>query len=908
MQFDSRKYREVLKDAQSAAPLIDRAIRDVKAATKRSEPVPRSLYSVDLAKCYAVTESMARQELSTRLKTVKDALVKSTRPIATSLLQLYDALSAMPAVSLDDPLFWRNAAEQYKRHTQQRAEEILPLIVEQEKTRVLTHEELSTMLADAGGQDIDLRAAEALLVGKGFFIGPDISLPSYKMPNVLKQAYRGLRAVGGASNLARALLLDSDNSMSDICVVDYFGLAGRPAITSENITNSKLRVQKLKDSNAIQALKKLLDVADSLKLSSRELHAVALLDAAERAEDSRQKLVTEWIRALVAHEGYAELDARRLVKHLIESRPSASSGPTLEEAKSLLAEGELESAQHILDVVRATADPDALNEIEQLESLILKRTAARDALLDEYRDAKNRFDFRRATAVAQEALAIDSRLDWLSEELLAFPPPPVQALSVSSDDTAIVLRWSGSDNTVFSVVRSLTAAPSTPTEGDLLIDRGRSTTFVDRGASPGGLYFYSVFASRENSAYSSPNSVKHLYLPQVTNIRTQCTKTAATLFFRVPHGAAAVVVAVMNANGTVAKVKTTSDSVQLRDLSTGVPHKALIYAEYLTAAGVRQSNPIEAAFTPRQDATAVGDLDAYQASDAATGTFAASWGEVQGYEVALWNLPISVEPRHGEIITGQELERIGATRLLETAHRRIANGRVQTQFECGDSLFKVAALVQSPLGYLVSNIEVLGSAPPVDSPTAVYLDGQVKLSWEWPRGVRIVEIQWTQNGESTHARSKLSAYRRTGGFAIGPPDPGSSISLRSVYIHEGVEISGPLTQVPDTWSPLLSAMEYKYTAVITRRWFGTSTVQIHVEGTPNTKFDARLLTSTSAFKPRHPNQSRTLKELSIELDGAGVWDTSVDVSTAPKKSWFILWTSDEDVLLTPLTPIASLRG
>jgi hypothetical protein len=411
----------------------------------------------------------------------------------------------------------------------------------------------------------------------------------------------------------------------------------------------------------------------------------------------------------------------------------------------------------------------------------------------------------QAAKLLAEATGMASDDTRLTERLARLPPPPPGAATARVDQGRLVVSWKPSPALAgrlhYRVLRGQDRAPSSPTEGDMVVQQSEQQEVTDLAAPLGARLCYSVFAGRGGGTWSSPAvTAPVLFAPDVTDVSIAVAETAVTASWLTHPRADRVLVVRAEGHtpegpGDGTAVDASRAGFTDTGLRSGTEYFYRIVVSYPTPDGPRQSAGIVRRAVPEPEPEAVTDLtatvlDGAPVLDGSPPVIEASWTPPRYGQVRLVLLTDGA-PRWA---AGTRLAREDAARLREIpgAPRPGAGGRHVLRLHLPYGQHYLLALTTAGDATVAGSSTQIRLAEPVRGLTAVRMHDAVRLGWEWPDSdATDAEVRWP--GGVQHCSRRV--YEDEGGVTITIGPAGTRVEVRPVYARPAGRHTGPAAHV-----------------------------------------------------------------------------------------------------------------
>jgi hypothetical protein len=572
-----------------------------------------------------------------------------------------------------------------------------------------------------------------------------------------------------------------------------FEVPGAPALRLDRSTVERemARAESAADAPVVRIRK------DALRLlrgtgAPTDLAGLALFQIVEGLRAKRASRVPEntMVQSVVGL-GLDPAEAALLVFSLREERGPAAS-PLAARIRTLVGSGELRAAREALADLPA-ADPDRA----ELGTLIDQQVASTSDLVRQARAVAADGSVRSAEALLTDAAQLSRDDPEIADLLAQLPlgPPADLVLSMVGDEVS--LTWSppdsSADHITYVVVRGEGTGGPSAVDGDTL-GRTAATSWVDSTPPAARELRYDVSARRaENAPWSPAASATVFLLPPVSDVRIiHRGETIAASWERHPS---AEKVAVRRCVGHwpadpgdgAPLADSTATSFVDRELSDEPVYYSFV-VEYAGSDGRRlRSKMTVYAAPPPMPVSHVKELTAVVTPgvDEQTMRVRLRWPTMLNADVMIrwagqapsWTvgatLPLADVERYGQPLTGVRSD-VDDVSIVDA---ELPVG----QYVC------VPVAVGGQYGLVGAPVAV-GPSSPVGPIEYLRLGHEVRVSWPWPAGVNLADVEWITPGyPPVNHRVTRRAYATGVSFPIGIG--GATVSVRAVAV-------GPLGETP----------------------------------------------------------------------------------------------------------------
>jgi hypothetical protein len=307
----------------------------------------------------------------------------------------------------------------------------------------------------------------------------------------------------------------------------------------------------------------------------------------------------------------------------------------------------------------------------------------------------------------------------------------------------------------------------------------------DRDAGSGAVVHYEVCALRGPAASASADSASLLVAREVEDVSSRDGDGEVRIGWRtVPSSARVIVERTAETDGSVVTLLADRAGIVDRDVRNGERYGYRIAVEYNGVAGeVQRTAGIMLYGQPSAPPEGIEELRIGAQSGAVT----IAYDRPLAGTVTILRCEAEPAVQPGEALDPGGLATLGRT--LPATAEGARDDRVSGL--CWYLPVTVAG-GSAVAGRAVRHLAL----PPVENVSAVARTGQVKVTWEWPDGVRLAKVVWRRDRQPSgsddpgaeSAWVRLGAYRDAGGFTIDAHD-GSSVF---VGVVAGLRVDGEL--------------------------------------------------------------------------------------------------------------------
>jgi len=910
--FDARSYRDAvvlpLQKNQAQQSVVAEVLRGINDANDDAARVT-ALARTDTAALFAITPGMSATDLAQHLKSVEMFLNKGMPAVSKILAQLLKAIKQQIPDS-SSAKFWDRLMTAAAESGQQKLQAFGAAVSHQEMLGIITADRLRKAASSYGlpGSVSNKELADAVSA-HGVQVCPDfdaprVSLAAAPLKKDLHLAFRSIIDVVLLHNreVPRA---------SGIQVIDqlsFEGATGRHTITLTDVEKSKVAANTKSD-DATESAKKTLNAIAQKCATDSDLQRLALasfLDLADGLVRKQGLMLVPALESLV-NRGLADLDAKRL----LSKATSTNSGPDLTDVRDLIASGELQSARRLMaTLLDGQGGPDQSPLLTSVAAALKEAEAQKQRSLDDYRQAMQSQEHGKAQQALSQARTIDREDADIVRLLEQLPPatPTGFDAAFSREAGGVALSWRGSAaaDVRYAVARSESGVPANPKSGRQIVAATAEQKAVDSEPLFARQVTYAVFAFREGADYSLPAATQVTVLPPPTGVDTAVTTTDVTVFWRVPAQALGVSVDLMKANGLRRSFPPSSgDRLLIDGLVLGEKYTLTLSANYMVNGRQERSEAVSVVATPRGTARPVTDLmvTSIRMPDGRPGV-RAEWTESLGYPVDLWSLPIGADVRSGTRLPATALDELSGRRVVGSI--RASGSRQSMDFYALQDVRAILPVTSDGDRVLVGNAVTAGSAPPPSNVQAIRYGSELVVSWHWPHGDYLMDLNWTSNdGTSGRSRVDRLAYKRDGGVRIPNADHMVEVSVATVATGGGQEyVFAPITIQLDAAAPALS-----YAIKLPRGLFGGRQAEVVVTSpTYRGVADLVAVLAPGSFMPARASSGQEIARLSFDFQTEATRQTTFQVPKIKSPFWVRLFPAVDGQFFLEDPPSNSIKG
>lgn len=901
--FDSKAYKEqVLRPwglDQARLDQLKRVVRELQ-----EDPASKAYRELDLPTLLGVPADDPAAALSTFPKPLLQALNKFRLPAAPLVKQLLASLEKRPDIALKDPAFWASLGAERDRAVAEQLTRSAQLLAPEYPLGVIPETEFQRRLSALGlSPDKEADFAAKLLVA-GVHRVPDLRVPDALPSRAVDSAWRAVRKGTEFRSILDVVAAHRSGPVSDAQVADRLAVGGKPVGVAD-LARARTAIKRRKDSDDGQAADKLLGALASACGADGDLHAAVLKmltdTAAGRLAQGRAALA---VRQDLESAGLATQDAARIVL-AVQGSGGARPVTGLDDVEAALARRELGEARRLIDGA-VVPDSDA-RRLDKMRGHVDSLLARKQQHLRAFHDAFAAERYADALGEIDAALAIDAADPALAEKRADIPPTAPARLRWSADASGVQLSWEGAgdDTVTWTVVRREGRAPSGARDGTVVGTELTEPRCIDPDAPAGTELFYAVVAVRDGRARSRPSTAEQVVvLPSVTGLRAAADADAVTLQWIAPPDAVETLIGITRADdGHAEKRSSPGSRARIDGLSTGTVYQFTLEAVYLVAGARRLAPPVSIRTVPRAAATAVTGLEVVR--DESAERLLASWDAVTSYRVELWGVPVEHAWAPGTMVQDHDLTGSGGRRLGESEPDGSPAARSEARLSRMPGVVRILAATRTDDGLLIGEDVVVGDAAPPQDVRAERFGDDVKLSWVWPDGDVVIQLEWRDGHGRRRRRVTRAAYTAQGGVRIHGADEVSDLSVATVMRIGDDEIMSAPNAVA---LPVSSVHDVEYSLSVRRPLFGAAscTISLRCDPLPSAA-PMRLVMTRGSFMPASPERGETVSAFEADLT-TGVFRHQVDLGKLRPGYWLRLFADDPNAIRMHDPSTSELKG
>ncbi|NUJ99653.1 hypothetical protein [Streptomyces lunaelactis] len=621
--------------------------------------------------------------------------------------------------------------------------------------------------------------------------------------------------------------------------------------------------QRLNSRSGNEAAREAMGTLASGASRGLDLHQLAVFHLLEEARAHVQSASPRTLFKLLQQRKLHPDDARQAVVSLLAEVGRSPPQGGLLRVRLLLDTGELAAARQALGSVTAAEDADIARSLVEVQAERVRELAARarQALRSARPGAED--DARRAL---EEALTLAGDDRELAAELGRVPLPPPLAVTAQQAGTDVRVAWradaSHEEGTQYRVVRHAERPATDPADGTVVIET-KATVALDTEVPPAQPVGYTVFASADGTIWSRPATTTiDAVLPPVHDVRTQVGQGIVEAQWDVHRDAVSVEVRrVLDEGPPTASDLPVATSKIHSFRATGLPEEGeflfALTAQYRAPGGsVMSAQPVLVRAVARPTVRALSALRVRPVPNQTRPCVDITWREVPGTQVVIRRASATCPWEFGAkipapLISGWGVEVQGDQHIVGqwctlTAEVPVGCIRyVPFSFDGPDSAVRGAEVV-------------LGIVPPITGLTAQRFGGDVLLSWQWPQGAGLVEVDWS-GFEESQRRLTRQQYEVAGGCWIRCSYSGVSVRVIAIQYDQGNEsCSEPVSlDVPAPRTPVRYQVDRP-------KWRGVVRIRLSAEQAAP-QFTLLVVVAPGQVMPRSPQDGQVVLRQTVTL-------------------------------------------
>lgn|GEM_PF-3728964 len=889
MTFNSGEYRKrvVTMYAHTKQPLLHAALRDLSDGKK----VPSNL---DLLELYEIDPRWSDAQIAEQVANVANDLNKIAasslgfKAIGHNLVNLHKKLAhANPGLATS--AFW--TAQSKKRDEARQdslsdfgkaaAAELGPLgaITAQHLRELARRSRVPEKIGEA-----DL--AKYITASGGIVVPavPEVTAPA----QALKEIGYGVATTASRSVLSAIFLKhvhkDKKPEPERFSLLDGFHVPvpGSPPLSLKTVAESLTYSKEMRDSNLSSELGKVLSTIQGAAPSDDALHQLvicAFIDVAKQIT-SEFPLQLQALRAFMERTGIEEMDAKRILLHVLGGKAQTPGGYREVEAK--IAKGALKHARRAYDAMRAATKGSSSPEEARTLAALQEAEQRVERLRATARDAVESGDIETAQKALRNALTICTDDAELEETARRLPPAaPIRLVAAATEEGQFVrLSWepgfSDTGDVQYQIVRKIGAAPANNRDGSEVGKAISESAFVDAQPSVAAVLHYGVSATR-GDGYSPVATASIRLLPPVRDVRVSSDPASVGLRWTTPVGARAVELCQVAPDGrrTLIPVGTQSGATS-GGLTMGATYTYLLTAVYTGQDGAElRSEAVRVIGVPRGVADVVASLSlANCTSNSSAPEIEASWQGIPGYQVEVWHFAQRPAWALSTRVPMANVRSLGT----QLAGRETSGGASQgVRGSAGSGLRYYVAITRDGDEALIGQVQPFGICPPVTDVVAERFNEEVQLRWNWPGNEFDVLVRWTGAAGSGEKVVMRSDYLKEG-CRIRTGTGGAVFTLSTIAGQADGEWASPQTRVEIV--PASAAVHYEIQ--VHRSFFRSpKSATLRFSGAAIGNLEVVVVGAFSRIMPHDESQGTVLVRASVNPAANPTFDVALPSGSGP---------------------------
>lgn len=895
--FDEKAYKQTLKET-TKSPLresIRSVLQDLDA-----DPTSTSYYVLDLEHIFGVPDSRSATSLKEWYPLFRATLNKNKSSGASvkSLIDKIEAqLEATKQASIKEPAFWKQATAKRSDAQREHIFSALATVKSEYPLQAATIDALTQRLESMGIPNAQPNTIRPAANKAGLTLIEPIKLPEETLPKEISTPWNAAKKFDEYRHIVDVILFHDPKRIHDVHVCSRFTVGGKP-VTVSDMQNASKRFATTSDGAHIPKGRALVDVLIRKAAQPEVLRTVVLRTLLDSVKDSLNKKQPQIaVRDQLERQGINKDEATAIV--FSASQMEKSNAPILVSAQihEALNNGDLTKAKQLVERNRGTAnknDSDLHAAIERVDTLLQRRDTAEETR----RKAIANKDWATAEKAIDELSSIDSSQD---SEALRQQLPPARPTFVHADPsnaTSVTITWSGSDSSEekYTVIRTVGTPAVGPSSGDTIARAVCGTSISDNKVPLGTPVIYTLFAVRDNGMHSDPIATQPVVLaPAPTGISVNTTTNDATVSWNKPTQASSVTVEITGPGNFHRYVEEPqSTSTTFTGLQLGTRYSIAVSAVYIGPNGPQQSTAVPVDATPRGVAHPIMDLQVHmEESPGAPTNFEATWTEIPGFNVELWQFRHTYSSPVGQIITPQTLKQNGGRRLtpLRTSS---SNGTSRNTYRCPNEMAKLVPIVLTDNGSLLGKAVLLGNVPALHDINSDMFGDELRISFQWPGANYKVRVEWKRAGIPDSKVFSSVDYRTNAGIRLRRAADISDITLTTITVIDGHKLESPPARV--SYQAQAPTEELTYTLKIKKPWFGKKYTCL-VSATcsrPNGTVPVHLLFKPGTIMPIDDNDGQHRDSAVLKFQNSNA-QCEFDLGKADPPFWLGIVSDDKHI-------------
>lgn len=900
MPFDAGAYKkDVLgpwSSDQGLAALLQSALSGLQV-----DPADNGYLTLDLPRLFALPSGqLTGAALEAHAVELDKAFNKArVYPAAAQLKQLKALLTATG--QFVDPGFWAGFAAQRSRVLDQTLDQAVAALRSEAPLGVMPLSAAAARL-DAfgvGGVVSDPSWLHALQRA-GLVVFPDIDLPGASEFESLLGIWDRTLERARCRSIFDLIAYGAPGHVMNAEFLNALRIGGTP-VRLGDLEAARQRSLAVRDSDEAQAIQKFL--GQLVKIDDIEtLRRLVILTLCRRVgEQVSRRVPLVAIVAGLTRDGIDDGDARRLVASLADRSIPAPPSLGPDAVRLRLARGELTAARRILAAL--PEDPDTAQDRNDLAAQITERSDRRDAAVVACRRAlaERRFDAAaQHLRVAREIDRDDEGLERLAQQL----PPPVPHATAQMGIDGVRIDWNPVDpDATYTVLRTTSVdGQGRPAQWTEIAKGLRTHRLEDHDVPSGVVVHYGVCATGPGGAVSDAGWCRVDVFPSPSELRVHAQETSVDLAWVVSEGARETRIDVVDQSGRRSQHRTAMSSWRLTGLTPGQTQHVVLRAVYLTDDGPRESTAVSIDVTPRASARPVDDLSIEPAAHG--DGHVAHWSSPGGFTAEVWVFPRGARLESGVFLRPQDARASGG-RPLPVHVIRATPETTDAAIEIPAEACQVVAMLVTDRGLLSGRPVQCATASPVSNACAEEFADQLRLTWEWPDGDVLAEVEWQTPSGSRTRRVTPARYRSEGGVYLPERHAIGDISIQTIARADGEEYVSRRVVLP---RPPMTETVVAYTADLSRSLAGRVKVALSLTCERPATLDFGLYLRQGATMPLTPEAAARVHHLTADFTQAPSFSTTIDLGRVRGPFWIRVFADDRQNVRVVDPPTPQLRG
>jgi hypothetical protein len=467
-------------------------------------------------------------------------------------------------------------------------------------------------------------------------------------------------------------------------------------------------------------------------------------------------------------------------------------------------------------------------------------------------------------AALSEAVALAEDCDEAVNALAAIPPLPPGPVAVELGPAGPVVTWRPSST---ADARYVVRRVDTTSSASVVVSSGGSTRYEDRDAEPGSVVRYEVATIRGRARSEAVQSPPLLVAREVAGLSVVDGDGVVRLSWQpVPATARVIVQRTSEGDGSRRELLADRGGVVDGDVENGRRYAYLVAVEY---GGGSRTEGVTVYGQPAAPPQGIETLILQPERGGVHIAF--EWPPAGTVSV----VRCATEP---EVSCGDRIDPATLSTLGEVLAAGAAGSRDDPPsgvcWYLPVTIVGAVAVAGRPARYL--------ALPDIGNVAAVDAAGQVKITWEWPEGVRVAQVMWRRDRQplapdepgTEKAWVRFGEYRDRGGFTL---DGGAAGGLFAAVVP-AVRVDGELTAATSIAKAarvaVRAAAKIDLHYVVRRAGMRKKRLEVEVQAPDGATPPSLVLVARSGdLLPR----SATEGEVLARLGGGGPLSSSVDL-------------------------------